>query len=141
MLNLVFLNNEILFNIFECVSFVSLTEKFYKKNLQNHTFFVHIFILFVFMFFFNLMAFTVWRTHDLNTNEKIISFYKKELYTSHIINKAKEQQHYNTKWYRKYVTYDVPSKRRYVRIRSLVGHMFRSAKRKYTTLAQLGKVF
>jgi hypothetical protein len=40
------------------------------------------------------MGFTVWRTGELNTNERIVAFYKKELWASHILNMAKEQVHY-----------------------------------------------
>ena len=52
------------------------------------------------------MWFTVRRTWDLTTNERMISFYKKELRSSHILEKAKKQKHYGTKRYRKFVAYD-----------------------------------
>ena len=86
------------------------------------------------------MGFTVLRTGDLNTNERIISFYKKELWSSHILDKAKKQVHYGTKWYRKFVSYDFPSSRRYKRMRAIVSDAYRKTKRKYNTLAQLGKI-
>lgn len=86
------------------------------------------------------MGFTVWRTWDLNTNERIIAFYKKELRSSHILDKAKKQRHYGTKWYRKFISYDFPSSRRYQRMRAIVSNSYRKTKKKYNTLAQLGKV-
>lgn len=86
------------------------------------------------------MWFTVYRTGDLNNNERIISFFKKELYTSHLINKAKKQRHYGTKFYRKTVAYNFPAARKYVRLRALVSDAYRKNKKKYSTLAQLGKV-
>ena len=81
------------------------------------------------------MWFTVRRTGDLNTNERIISFYKKELWASHILDKAKKQKHY-----RKFVSYDFPSSRRYKRMRAIVSDAYRKTKKKYNTLAQLGKI-
>ncbi|MBQ9553476.1 hypothetical protein IJU97_00475 [bacterium] len=76
----------------------------------------------------------------MNTNERIISFYKKELWASHILDKAKKQKHYGTKWYRKFVSYDFPSSRRYKRMRAIVSDSYRKTKKKYNTLAQLGKI-
>ncbi|HKL44356.1 MAG TPA: hypothetical protein VJ892_03695 [Candidatus Absconditabacterales bacterium] len=86
------------------------------------------------------MGFTVRRTGDLSTNERMISFYKKELRSSHILDKAKKQRHYGTKWYRKFVSYDFPSSRRYKRIKAIVSSAYRTNKKKYNTLAQLGKI-
>ncbi len=86
------------------------------------------------------MGFTVRKTWDLNTNERLISFYKKELWSSHILDKAKKQKHYGTKWYRKFVDFDFPSARRYKRIKALVSGAYRKNKKKYNTLAQLGKI-
>lgn len=86
------------------------------------------------------MGFVVWRNDDLNTNERMISFYKKELWASHILDKAKKQRHYGTKWYRKFVSYNFPSARRYKRIKAIVSHSYRNNKKKYNVLAQLGKV-
>jgi len=86
------------------------------------------------------MWFTVWRTWDLNTNERMISFYKKELWSSHILDIAKKQKSYGTKHYRKTVAYDFPSSRRYKRIRAIVSDSYRKNKKKYNTLAQLGKI-
>ena len=40
------------------------------------------------------MWFTVWRAGDLNTNERMISFYKKELRSSHILDIAKKQKNF-----------------------------------------------
>ena len=86
------------------------------------------------------MWFTIWKTEELNTNERMIAFYKKELWSSHIIEKAKKQKHYNTKRYRKNVSYDFPGKKRYQRARAIVSGAYRKLKKKYNTLSQLGKV-
>ncbi|MCX6822784.1 MAG: hypothetical protein NTX91_02180 [candidate division SR1 bacterium] len=86
------------------------------------------------------MGFTVWRTGDLNTNERMVSFYKKELRSSHILDKAKKQKHYNTKWYRKFVSFKFPGARRYERLKAIVSNAYRKNKKKYNTLAQLGKI-
>lgn len=86
------------------------------------------------------MWFTIWKVWDLNTNERLVSFYKKELRTSHIIEKRKKQGHYGTKWYRKFVSYRFPGARRYLRIRAIVSSTYRTSKKKYNTLSQLGKV-
>jgi len=86
------------------------------------------------------MGFTVWRTGDLNTNERLISFYKKELWSSHLLDIAKKQKTYGTKHFRKTVSYDFPSSRRYKRIKAIVSHSYRKNKKKYNTLAQLGKI-
>jgi len=86
------------------------------------------------------MWFTVRRTWDLNTNERIVAFYKKELWASHIIDKAKKQKHYNTKWYRKFVSYKFPSSKRYERLKAIVSSAYRKNKKKYNTLAQLWKI-
>lgn len=86
------------------------------------------------------MWFIVRRTWDLNTNERMIAFYKKELRASHILDKAKKQKHYNTKWYRKFVSFEFPSARRYKRIKAIVSASYRKNKKKYNTLAQLGKI-
>ncbi len=86
------------------------------------------------------MWFTVRRSGDLNTNERVISFYKKELWASHILDKAKKQKHYGTKRYRKTVAQDFPSARRYKRTRAIVSSVYRKNKKKYNTLAQLWKI-
>ena len=86
------------------------------------------------------MWFTVWRAGDLNTNERMISFYKKELRSSHILDIAKKQKTYGTKHYRKTVSYDFPSSRRYKRMRAIVSDSYRKNKKKYNTLAQLGNI-
>lgn len=86
------------------------------------------------------MWFVVYRAWDLNSNERMISFFKKELYNSHIINLAKKQGHYGTKHYRKTVSYDFPSAKRYVRLRALVSDAYRQNRKKYQTLSQLWKV-
>ncbi len=86
------------------------------------------------------MWFVVYKTDDLNSNERMISFFKKELYNSHIIEKAKKQKHYGTKHYRKTVSYNFPSAHRYVRLRALVSDAYRKNKKKYHTLSQLWKV-
>lgn len=83
------------------------------------------------------MWFTVYKTWDLNTNERLIAFYKKELWASHIIDTAKKQQHYWTKWYRKFVKYDFPSARRYKRAKAIVSSAYRKLKSKYGTLSNL----
>lgn len=86
------------------------------------------------------MGFIVWRTDDLNTNERMAAFYKKELRSSHILDKAKKQKLYGTKHYRKFVSYDFPGSKRYRRMRAIVSHAYRNNKKKYNTLSQLGKV-
>ena len=86
------------------------------------------------------MWFTIRRSGDLNTNERMISFYKKELWSSHILDKAKKQKFYGTKWYRKFVSFDFPSARRYKRIKAIVSSAYRKNKKKYNILAQLGKI-
>jgi len=85
------------------------------------------------------MWFTIYRSWDLNTNERMVAFFKKELWASHIIDKAKKQKHYGTKWYRKFVEYDFPSSRRYKRMRAIVSNAYRKNKEKMTLIAQLGK--
>lgn len=85
------------------------------------------------------MWFTIWRVWDLNTNERLISFYKKELWSSHLLDRAKKQKSYKTKWYRKFVEYRFPSARRYQRIRAIVSDSYKKNKSKYWLLAQLGK--
>lgn len=86
------------------------------------------------------MWFVVHRAGDLNSNERMISFFKKELYRSHILPLAKKQAFYGTKHYRKTVSYDFPGARRYVRLRALVSDAYRTNKKKYHTLSQLWKV-
>lgn len=86
------------------------------------------------------MSFTIRRTNDLNSNERMVAFYKKELQSSQTIQYAKKQKHYNTKWYRKNVSRDVPSARRYLRMRALVSGMFKKNQKKYDLLVQLGKL-
>lgn len=86
------------------------------------------------------MGFVVYRTGDLNTNERMVAFYKKELRSSYILDRAKKQKHYNTKWYRKFVSYRFPSARRYKRMNAIVSDAYRKNKKKYNTLAQLGKI-
>ena len=77
------------------------------------------------------MAFTIRRTNDLSSNERMVAFYKKELQSSQTIQYAKKQKHYNTKWYRKNVSRDVPSSRRYFRMRAIVSSMFKKNQKKY----------
>lgn len=86
------------------------------------------------------MGFTVWKAWDLNSNERMIAFYKKELRASHLLDKAKKQRHYNTKRYRKFVSFNFPGARRYKRMKAIVSHAYRKNKKKYNTLAQLGKI-
>lgn len=83
------------------------------------------------------MWFTVYKTWDLNTNERLIAFYKKELRSSHIINTAKKQQYYWTKRYRKFVSYDFPAARRYRRMKAIVSNEYRKTKKKYSMLSHL----
>ena len=85
------------------------------------------------------MWFTIYRTGDLNSNERMISFFKKELYASHLMDKAKKQKHYWTKHYRKSVSFDFPGAKRYLRLRAIVSDSYRKTKKKYNTLSQLGK--
>ncbi len=84
------------------------------------------------------MWFTVTKDTNLTTNERLIAFYKKELTASHIVDTAKKQKHYGTKWYRKMVDQRFPSARRYTRMKAIISATYR--KRKYTigTLSQLG---
>ena len=84
------------------------------------------------------MWFVVYRTGDLNTNERLVAFYKKELWASHIIDTAKKQQYYGTKRYRKFVSFNFPWARRYQRMKAIVSNAYRTSKRKYTTLSHLG---
>lgn len=84
------------------------------------------------------MWFVVYRTGDLNTNERVVSFYKKELWNSHIIDTAKKQKHYGTKRYRKNVSYTFPWARRYQRMKAIVSHAYKSSKKKYNMLVSLG---
>lgn len=86
------------------------------------------------------MGFVVWRTGDLNTNERMVSFYKKELWSSQILDRAKKQRMYGTKRYRKFVSYDFPGKRRYQRMKAIVSDSYRTNKKRYHTLSQLGKI-
>jgi len=85
------------------------------------------------------MWFTIYKAGDLNTNERIISYFKKELYSSRTLDKAKKQRHYGTKQYRKTVSYQFPGAKKYVRIRAIVSDAYRTNKKKYNTLSQLGK--
>lgn len=86
------------------------------------------------------MAFTVWKTDELNSNERLISFYKKELRSSHIVEKAKQQKHYNTKRYRKNVSFNFPWFKRYQRIKAIVWGNYKKIKKKYNILAKLWKL-
>lgn len=86
------------------------------------------------------MWFTIYKVESLNTNERMISFYKKELQLSHIIDTAKKFKFYGTKHYRKTFSNDVPSKRRYARIKALVGTAYKKNNAKYKLLVQLGKI-
>jgi len=67
----------------------------------------------------------------------MIAFYKKELWASHIVDTAKKQKHYGTKWYRKFVEFKFPSARRYQRIRAIVSNAYKTTKQKYSLIAQL----
>lgn len=82
------------------------------------------------------MWFTVYRAWDLNTNERIIAFYKKELWASHILDTAKLQQIYGTKAYRR-IRFRNPWGRNKARIKALVSNAYRSMKKEYGTKAQL----
>ncbi len=86
------------------------------------------------------MWFTIYRTGDLNTNERMVAFYKKELRSSYTLDRAKKQRHYGTKRYRKFVSYNFPSARRYKRMKAIVSDAYRKNKKKYNTLAQLWKI-
>jgi len=86
------------------------------------------------------MGFTIRRAGDLNSNDRMIAFYKKELQASHILPKAKKLKHYGTKRYRKSVKFDFPSSRRYQRIKAIVSDSYKSNRKKFNILAQLGKV-
>lgn len=86
------------------------------------------------------MWLTVYRAWELNTNERMIAFYKRELQLSRIVDTAKKQKHYWTKWYRKTVKLDVPSKRRYVRLKALISDQYRKNHKKYNLLMLLWKM-
>ena len=83
------------------------------------------------------MWFVVWRAWDLNTNERMVSFYKKELWASGIIETRKLQNHYGTKYYRR-LKFKNPSGRLKRRIKALVSHAYRTKRKEYETKAQLG---
>jgi len=83
------------------------------------------------------MWFVVWRTWDLNTNERLISFYKKELWASGIIDTCKLQKHYGTKHYRR-VKFQNPSGRLKRRIKALVSNAYKTRRKEYDIKAQLG---
>ena len=82
------------------------------------------------------MGFVVWRTGDLNRNERMVSFYKKELWASWIIETRKLQNHYGTKYYRR-VKFKNPSGRLKRRIKALVSHAYRTKRKEYEIKAQL----
>ena len=77
------------------------------------------------------------RVGDLSSNDKLMQYYKKELQLSHTIKTAKDLVHYGTKWYRKNVSYDFPSARRYLRLRALVRNAYKKNRQKCNTLVQL----
>ena len=83
------------------------------------------------------MWFVVWRTWDLNTNERLVSFYKKELWASGIIDTCKLQKHYGTKHYRR-VKFQNPSGRLKRRIKALVSNAYKTRRKEYDIKAQLG---
>lgn len=83
------------------------------------------------------MWFTIWRTWDLNTNERMISFYKKELWVSGIIETRKLQNHYLTKFYRR-AKFKNPSGRLKRRIKALVSNAYKTKRKEYEIKAQLG---
>ena len=83
------------------------------------------------------MWFVVWRTWDLNTNERLVSFYKKELWASGIIDTCKLQKHYGTKHYRR-VKFQNPSGRLKRRIKALVSNAYKTKRKEYDIKAQLG---
>jgi len=83
------------------------------------------------------MWFIIWRTWDLNTNERLVSFYKKELWASGIIETAKLQKHYGTKYYRR-LKFKNPGGRLKRRIKALVSHAYRTKRKEYDIKAQLG---
>lgn len=83
------------------------------------------------------MWFVVWRTWDLNTNERLISFYKKELWASWIIETNKTQKHYGTKYYRR-LKFKNPSGRLKRRIKALISNSYRTKRKEYEVKAKLG---
>lgn len=84
-----------------------------------------------------LMWFIVYKTWDLTTNERLIAFYKKELRSSHILDTAKKQQHYGTKRYRKFVSWDFPGARRYKRMKAIVSWAYVKQRKTLDTLSRL----
>lgn len=82
------------------------------------------------------MWFVVWRTWDLNTNERLVSFYKKELWSSGIVETKKLQKHYWTKYYRR-VKFKNPSGRLKRRVKALISNSYRTKRNEYDIKAKL----
>ena len=83
------------------------------------------------------MWFVVYRAWDLNTNERMVSFFKKELWASGIIEARKLQNHYGTKYYRR-LKFKNPGGRLKRRIKALVSNAYRNKRKEYDIKAQLG---
>ena len=83
------------------------------------------------------MWFVVWKTWDLNTNERLVSFYKKELWSSWILWTSKLQKHYGTKYYRR-MKFKNPSGRLKRRVKALISNAYRTKRKEYDIKAKLG---
>ncbi len=83
------------------------------------------------------MWFVIYRAWDLNTNERMVSFFKKELWASGIIETRKLQNHYGTKYYRR-LKFKNPGGRLKRRIKALVSNAYRNKRKEYDIKAQLG---
>jgi len=82
------------------------------------------------------MWFVIHRAWDLNTNERLISFYKKELWSSGIIETRKLQNHYGTKYYRR-MKFKNPWGKIKRRLKALVSTAYRTKRKEYDTKTQL----
>lgn len=82
------------------------------------------------------MWFVIYRTWELNTNERMISFYKKELWSSDIIETRKLQNHYGTKYYRR-IKFKNPGWKLKRRIKALVSNAYRTNRKEYEIKSQL----
>lgn len=83
------------------------------------------------------MWFVIWRAWDLNTNERLVSFYKKELWVSWIVDTRKRQKHYGTKYYNR-MKFRNPSWRLKRRVKALISNAYRQKRNEYDIKAKLG---
>ncbi len=83
------------------------------------------------------MWFVIHRAWDLNTNERLISFYKKELWSSWIIEARKLQNHYGTKFYRRSKFKNPRGWKAKRRLKALVSTAYRLKRKEYDVKTQL----